>query len=184
MKADRNKLQIALKDTDFEWTYKTCYHALCRYAEGIIKQKEEAEDVVGDLFLMLWENRENIHIEKSLQSFLYRGVRNNSLKFLQHKKVMSKYCEHVHDMYAADDWLCIHEHNDPLSIMILQETKRKIDDAIAALPAQCREVFYRVKIEGLKYQEVADIMGISIGTVRKQISRAMTKLQESIEDMG
>ena len=54
---------IALKDIDFEWMYKTYYLALCRYAAGIVKQKEEAECIVSDFFTTLWEKRETIHVE-------------------------------------------------------------------------------------------------------------------------
>ncbi len=174
-------VNIALKDMDFEWIYKVYFLALCRYSEGLVKPKEEAEDIVSNLFLVLWENRGNIQITRSLKSFLYQGVRNNSLKFLQHKKVMCKYRENIRNMHANDDWLLIHDNNDPMFIMMLQDLEREIEDAINALPEKCREIFDMVRIEELKYQEVADRLGISVGAVRKQVNRAMTKLRESFE---
>ncbi len=178
-----NPVNISLIDMDFEWIYKVYFLVLCRYAEGLVKPKEEAEDIVSNLFLVLWENRESIQITRSLKSFLYQGVRNNSLKFLQHKKVICKYREHIRNMHANEDWLLIYDNNDPISIRILQDLEHMIDDAIKALPEKCREIFDLVRFEELKYQEVADRLGISVGTVRKQVNRAMKKLRESFENI-
>ncbi|MCL2738532.1 MAG: RNA polymerase sigma-70 factor [Bacteroidales bacterium] len=170
---------IALKDIDFEWMHKAYYSALCRYAERIVKQKEEAECIVSDFFTTLWIDRENKHIIKSLKSYLYQGVHNNCLKCLQHKNVSRRYSEHIQKTHTMGN----HEGNNPLSMIILNDLARKIDNAINALPAQCREIFVLVRIKGFKYHEVAEKMDISIGTVRTQISRAKNKLQEFIKNM-
>src|SRR5215510_12616899 len=130
-------VNITLKDIDLGLIHKSYYLALSRYSERIVKQKEEAEDIVGEFFLILWENRENIHITKSLKSYLYQGIRNLCLKYLERKKVSSKYSEHVRNMHVISDWVKAHENDCPLSIMISQDLASKIDSAINALPAQC-----------------------------------------------
>lgn len=163
----------------FEWIFKTYYRSLCFYAEGMIGEKEAAEDIVSNFFLKLWENRETLHIT-SLQAYLYKGVHNNTLKYLERIKVLHKYCEHAMYMINNSDLFQSQIDQQPLLLMISQETVTEIENAINTLPEQCKEVFSLARLDGLSYQEVADQLGISINTVRTQITRAMTKLRESL----
>ena len=175
-----NPTNIALKDIDFESMYRAYYSALCRYAEGIVKQKEDAEDIVNDIFMTLWGNRENMYITKSLKSYLYQCVHNNCLKFIQHKNVSYKYSEYIQNKRDLG-YLRTHDDNDPESTLISQELENKMDNTKNTLPEQCRKIFDLVRSDGLKYKEVADIMRITIGTVRKQVNRAIIKLRKSFE---
>ena len=168
----------------FEQMFKTYYRTLCFYAEGIVGEKEAAEEIVSDFFLKLWENRENISITVSLQAYLYKGVYNNCLKYLEHIKVWHKYREDAqYRIDNSDLFAGAQDDNDPLSLLISRETVAKIEQAIDTLPAQCKEVFELVRMEGLTYQEVADKLGISINTVRTQITRAMNKLRELLGNL-
>ena len=163
----------------FEWIFKTYYRALCFYAEGLVGEKEAAEEIVSDFFLKLWENRETINIKTSLQAYLYKGVHNNCLKYLDHIKVLRKYRDHAMYMMENSD-LFQSQDDQPLNMLISQEIVAEIENAIDALPAQCKEVFSLARLDGLSYQEIADKLGVSINTVRTQITRAMTKLRESL----
>ena len=157
--------------------YSSCFNALCNYAEKIVRDKDVAKDVVSGVFLILWENRKHVEIE-SLEGYLWRSVRNNSLKYLDLEHVKSKTGGDVHNMlelYHPKD------ANDPLSIMETEETKQAIEEAIACLPPKCREVFQLAKLEDLSYFEVAEKLGISIKTVYKHIAIAMNKLRAIIE---
>ena len=147
---------------------------------GIIGEKEAAEEIVSDFFLKLWEERELIHITVSLQAYLYKGISNNCLKYLEHLKVLRKYHDHACYIAENQDLFTAHDDNNPLSMLISQETVAEIERAIDALPAQCKEVFLLTRMDGLSYQETADKLGVSINTVRTQITRAMTKLRESL----
>jgi len=167
----------------FEQTFKTYYRALCFHAEGLVGEKEAAEEIVSDFFLKLWENRESIHITASIQAYLFKGVYNNCLKYLEHVKVMRKYREHASYITENSDLFAAYDENHPLSMLISQETVAEIERAIDVLPAQCKEVFLLTRMDGLTYQEVADNLGISINTVRTQITRAMTKLRESLAQL-
>ena len=161
----------------FEVIFKTYYRALCLYSESIVGEKEAAEEVVNDFFLKLWEKRDIIQINVSIKAYLYKGVYNNSLKHLEHIKVLRKYREHAQYMIANRD---LFQPRDALSMLISKEITNEIEKAIDALPEQCREVFLQTRLEGLKYQEVANNLGISVNTVRTQITRAMTKLRKSL----
>ena len=135
---------------------------------------------MSDFFLHLWENREHLQINVSLQAYLYKGVYNNCLKYLDHIKVLRKYREHAQYVTDNRDLFTTYDDMNPLYRLISRETVTEIERAIDALPAQCKEVFLLIRMDGLTYQEVADKLGISVNTVRTQITRAMTKLRESL----
>jgi len=184
-----NDINIAVKNLNngdiktFEWIFKTYYCSLCFYAERIVGEKAAAEDTVSDFFLKLWENREIIIITTSLQSYLYKGVHNNCLKYLEHLKVLRKYREHA--QYMIDNYALfqLQTEHQPLSLLISHEAVTEIENAIDSLPAQCKEVFLLARMEGLSYQEIAEKLDISVNTVRTQITRAMTKLRNSLGEL-
>ena len=173
----------SLDKATFEQTYKTYYRPLCLYAQKIVGCEATAKDMVQDIFMNLWEKRENIDIDTSLKAYLYQGVHNKCLNHLEHIKVKRQYGEFTMDMDDDSAWLEIHDNNDPLSELISQEAMSKIEDAIAALPPRCREVFTLVEFEELSYQEVSDKLGITKNTVDTQVKRAKQKLQESIGNL-
>ena len=158
----------------FEDLFKKYYHVLCRYAAGIIGDEEDAKDIVNNFFGKLWDNRENIQITVSLESYIYVSIRNNCLKYLEHQKVIRKYGEYVQNNH----WLHTHDYNCPQTIMISQEMENRIEKDIDSLPVQCREVLV-MWLEGLNYQEIADKLGIHVGSVRKQLNIARGKLRKS-----
>ena len=178
--SDALKDKKSIDRETFEYIFKTNYRALCLHAENIVREKETAGDIVCDFFMILWEYRTKINIDTSLKAYLYKGIHNNCLKYLEHIDIQRKYTRNIID---SSDLLQIPDNNDPLSMLISQERQREIENAINALPAQCREVFVLAKLEELSYQEIAEQLGIAIGTVRTQITRAMTKLRESLENI-
>ena len=158
----------------YGWIYNKYHHSLCLYARKIVVCIQTAEDIVHDFFETLWRDREKILIVKSLQAYLYKGVYNRCLKHLAHNEVEHKYAQNIIDKSATS---LIKENNDPLSILLSQEMQREIEKAIEDLPEQCRKIF-RLRIEGLSYQKIAEKLEITDGTVRKQINIARGKLLE------
>ena len=169
-----------INNETFEWIFKTYYRALCFHSEGIIGEKEASEEIVSDFFLNLWENRESITITTSVQAYLYKGVYNNCLKYLEHMKVLRKYHDYAQYVLDNSDLFQSQIEDDPLALLISKETVAEIEKAIDALPAQCSAVFTLARFEELSYQEIADKLDVSINTVRTQITRAMVKLRESL----
>ena len=156
------------------WIYNKYFHQLCFYAEKIVEDMETDRDIVHDLFTKLWENREKIDINTSLKAYLYGCVRNNCLKILEHIKVRREY----EDSYLEEN-RDSHDSNNPETQLIVKETNSRIKETINTLPEQCRIVFLMRWKEGLKYEEIAEKSGISIGTVKTQISRARTKIKKT-----
>lgn len=176
-----NPTNIAVKDIDFELMSKTYFLPLCRYAEQFVNQY--AEDMVQDVFRIMWEKRHTMPIIEKLSSYLYRGVHNQCLKRQEHIKVERKYNEHVQRLHEEGDWLTAPNDKDPLFLLIYQEKKREIEKMIEDFPEQRREILL-LRNEELSYQEIAEKLGVTIGTVKKQINRAMTKIWESLGISG
>ena len=172
------ELADALHQSDksvFESVFKTYYERLCNYANTMINNMDEAEEMVQNTFLNLWEKREAIQIHTSVKSYLYQAVHNHSLNQIKHLKVRQKHADYyVHHAYEAADTNTEKIIGDELAI--------RIDEAINSLPAQCRKVFQLSRFENLSYAEIADQLNISVKTIENHMGKALrimrTKLTE------
>ena len=165
----------------FEILFKENYRNLCYYAENIVKEKSIAEEMVCDFFLKFWEDKTNIEIRISLSAYMYTCVRNNCLKYLEHLKVLQKYKAYATYSIQNSD-LLFPTPEYPINLLISKEIVSEIENAIADLPEQCRVIFNKSRFEELTYDEIAKDLNLSINTVRTQMSRALTKLRESLKE--
>lgn len=146
------------------------YQPLCRFSFGMHKNEHAAEDIVQDLFVFLWENRETVNISTSVKAFLYTSVRNRSLNYI--KSVASrKNFEGVH----VD--LNYEEMSDEV-VAETNETFELIEQAINELPEKCREIFVLNRKHNLKYNDIAEKLGLSPKTVENQMGIALKKMRE------
>lgn len=165
----RNKDQSA-----FEIVFNMYYNSLCGYANKYLDEFEVAEEIVQEVFVKFWEKCESIAPDSSIKSYLYRSVHNTCLNHIKHMKVRDNYKQYVmvqmeHEMYSNKE-----EREEP-------ELEKKIYDAIDELPPQCQKIFKLSRFEGLKYQEIADHLGLSIKTVEVQMGKALRVLREKLK---
>lgn len=158
----------------FDYFFDKYYQGLCVYAFRIVKSKSEAEDIVGDFFVRILENRKNIRIESSVKSYFIRSVHNRCLDYLAHQKVVASHEFYQLKMMKEEDF-----HEYPL---IDTELKQQIEKAIQNLPDGIRETFILNRFEGLKYQQIADHENISVKTVEYRISKALNLLRKELGD--
>jgi RNA polymerase sigma-70 factor (ECF subfamily) len=175
--------KIRLSDVqDLEMLFRSSYNYLCVYAENITGDALQAEDIVSNLFVKLWEKREQLHIHTTFGAYLTSAVRNEALNYLKHAEVKKRY-------HATTEYQLMHVDllnpssaaDTPLSDLLEKELKEQIETALRTLPPQCREIFTLHKIDDLSYQEVADQLNISINTVRTQLMRAMKKMRFALK---
>ena len=157
---------------DLRIIFREYYQGLVNFGVSIVGDRDSSEEMVQLVFVNLWENREKIDTGKPLKSYLFTSVRNRCLNYLRDKK---KYNSYVLDLEIADTELVFNDEDD------LSDVQKKIEDALQKLPEKCREVFILSKINGLKYREIADKLGISIKTVENQISKALRILREELK---
>jgi RNA polymerase sigma-70 factor (ECF subfamily) len=158
----------------FGQVYQLYFGPLVNYAYRFIETKEESEEIVQDTFLKFWDKCSTLTPDSTIKSYLYRAVHNACLNSLKHDKVKDNYKEYVINwMEKSEDPFADHE----------QETDfmKILNEEISLLPPRCREAFELSRFEGLKYQEIADHMGISVKTVEVQIGKAFKILRDRIK---
>jgi RNA polymerase sigma-70 factor (ECF subfamily) len=154
----------------FETTFRKFYKKLRIYAYTFVKDNEDAEEIVQQVFCKIWERRDQLRLEGALQPLLYRSVYNESLSQLRHQKVKNTF-----QVYQTQQ---MEQRELNLSHQILaNELNQHIQRAIAELPEQCRTIFQMSRFEQLKYQQIADALNISIKTVENQMGKALKVLR-------
>ena len=160
---------------NFDRIYVTYYSRMLRFAREYVLFEEDAENVVQDVFLLLWEKREVLDIQISLVSYLFSLVKNRSLDYLRHKVVAEEYKQELTFKLLALEQL-------NYTFTSEEDIEKVIANAIDKLPERCREIFLKSRIEGMKYREIADELDISMNTVENQMSIALRKLRIELKD--
>jgi RNA polymerase sigma-70 factor (ECF subfamily) len=183
MNLDHIWMEVRNNETSaFELLYRLLYPGMCYYASQMLMDRCTAEEVVQDIFLKVWEKRQNIYSrENSLKKYLYRLTHNQCIDILkQHNTRKKSFIK----LLPSDTWASISEQYGFDEQMVEQldanDTAVKIQRAIDRLPAQCREVFVKSRFEDLSDKEIAVTMNISENTVRTQIYRALQKIKQII----
>ena len=159
----------------FENVFKTYYPRLCSYAQTMLNDSEEAEEMVQNTFITLWENRVNMDIHTSLKSYLYRAVHNSCLNRIKHLKVRQEHSDYY--KYTQE------EEVESTSHMVMgNELQQQINVAIEQLPPQCKRVFSLSRFENLTYAEIAAQLDISVKAVDKQMVRALRILRTQLKE--
>lgn len=142
------------------------YRALCIYALHFLNDHDAVEDVVQESFEMLWRRlNAGLKVENP-KSYLYTCVKNRCLGYLGKSN-------RVEEVGRLSDTLCEEFERD-------SEVEAKIWGAIGSLPPKCREIFLMGKRDGVKYEEIAEELGISLQTVKNQMSKALTVLKNKL----
>lgn len=158
----------------FRILYKEYYRALVVYAIHILGEPQVAEDIVQDVFSIIWERRQPFKSLSSLNIYLYNSVRNASLDYLRHKNVENMYLQKIENDYQEFRFSGEDEED-----FFGEEIYRQLFNTIDALPDRCREVFL-MYLDGKKNEEIAEILHISLETVKTQKKRAMIFLRKRL----
>lgn len=158
---------------NFDDLFRYNYRPLCLYALHYLQDADLAEDVVQESYTALWEKlQEGVHV-LNRKSYLYMMVRNRCLDHLRKKGIPTESLK-PYDTYGIIDDDDAQERS---------QTEARMWTAIDSLPEKCREVFIMSKREGMKYEEIAQELGISENTVRNQISKALKVLKEGVHKL-
>lgn len=170
MNDDFIKKKLRAKDkTAFESVFTYYYSGLCAFSNHLIDDRDAAEDLVQDFFANFWKQCSGYEIKGSIKSFLFQSIRNSSLDYLKHRKVVGKYKE----QYRFASELA----TEPFEYA-QDELQEIINKAIEKLAPRCREIFLMSRFNGFSNQEIAEKLEISKRTVELQISKAIKSLKE------
>ena len=175
---DRIKyLQDRIRVSD-QWAYKelftSLYDYLFHFARTLLKAKEPAEEVVSDVFIRIWEKRNDLDKIDNLKVYLYVSTRNIAFNYLDKQKRNATFS--IDDFQAEFTSV----YFDPEQMLITADMLALIQKAIDQLPSKCRLIFKLAKEDGLKYKEIAEILNISTKTVENQIAIALHKIGNTV----
>ena len=174
---------LTVKDTDFDRIYIIYFPKLVRFAQTYLLDREEAENIVQDIFLQLWESADRRLLQSSLNAYLFTIVKNRCIDALR------KYDQQQDKRFQLSDLerkefnfkLYSLQHFDD-NHLTLPEIEQIIQQSIDSLPLRCREIFLLSRMEGLKHKEIAERLQLSVNTVEGQISIALRKLREALKN--
>lgn len=167
-----HRIQFHNDETAFRQFYTDNMFRLFQFAFTFIQNREQAEEIVNDVFLRLWQNRSRIDQIENISVYLYVAVKNTAANYQrQVNRRNPGGLEVAHHFYLSPD---------PEQLLITDELRKKIAAAIDGLPARCKLIFKLVKEDGLSAAEVAAILDISYKTVTTQLTIALKKLEEAL----
>ena len=157
----------------FDTLFRRYYPMLCAYGHRFV-ELEDAEEIVEDSLLWLWENRETLVIESSLNSYLFKMVYRRALNKLAHidatQRADTRFYEEMQEMLQDTDYYQI------------EELAKRIEDAVAALPESYREAFVMHRFRDMSYKEIAETLGVSPKTIDYRIQQALKQLRVDLKD--
>ena len=170
------QLKIAENNDDhaFGQLYISLFHNLQKFAKSIIKNKELSEEIVSDVFIKVWQNRAKLNEIENLRLYLYISARNTALNYLS---------RHFRKTIVSLDEMALNipaVNYNPEKLMITDEAVKKIEFAIQSLPLRCRLIFKLAKEDGLKYNDIAKLLDISVNTIDNQMAIALKKISGAI----
>jgi RNA polymerase sigma-70 factor, ECF subfamily len=156
----------------FKALFSDHYDRLCQYAFTLLRDMDEAEDIVQSMFVKLWERRADLAIQQTMKGYLYRFVHNLCINQVEHRQVKQKHLNFASLTTAGEK---------QLPEVFTNELQENVARVIDQLPEQCKIIFKMSRYEELKYSEIADRLGISPNTVENQISKALKILRSQLD---
>ncbi|MEG0462628.1 MULTISPECIES: RNA polymerase sigma-70 factor [Bacteroides] len=152
----------------FKYLFDTYFASLCRFMNVYLNDRQESEELALDIFLYVWEHRQEMEVKISLKAYLFRAARNKCLNCLRDRKTSLSLDEvNDHGQMIIDS-----------SSLEMEELTRLIEEAICSLPDRCQEVFRKSREENLSNQHIANEMQISVKTVEGQITKALKRIKD------
>jgi len=167
-----------LDDTkSFEQLFRIYYRKLYRFAYAILKDKRCVEEVVSDVFMIMWKNRSRLLEIENLNNYLYITTRNLATRYSVTRNRQAFF--QIEEMEIMPD----SPVKTPEEILLNNELLRQYAAAVNSLPVKCQTIYRLAKQDGLRYKEIAAILNISVKTINTQLAIAAKKITESVQFM-
>ena len=167
----------------FSQIYSTYFIKMTRFSQAYVIAEEDAENIVQDIFLYLWEHPEVFKTIDNMDAFLFTLVKNRCLNFLKHNLYINekkRTLETAEEQEMQMNLYSLQQFDE--SFLTISEVENLIDEVIGKLPERCREIFILSRMEGSKYKEIDERLNISVNTVENQMSIALRKLKIELKD--
>jgi RNA polymerase sigma-70 factor (ECF subfamily) len=167
---DLIRLLRAGDEKAFKQIFDQYYRPLTFFALKYLKDNDEALEIVQDFFVRLWTKHQDLNITFSLKMYLFQGIRNACLNYIEASKVSQSRLR----SYSAPEYT----HDNALEKMMVAEQEELLTQIIERLPAKCKEIFLMSRVDRLSNKDIAQRLNISIKTVEAQMSIALKRLRD------
>lgn len=159
---------------DIEYLFKEYYKRLHRIAFQVVNDKDMAEDVVQEVFINIWKNRESISITTTIEGYLVKATVNKAISHLEKNKKALK-------VELTDQNEFQNTQRSETSTFDYELFQKMVYQSLEKLPPKCKAIFMLCRFENMKYKEIAEHLGVNIKTVENQIAIATTKLNQELK---
>ena len=176
---NENELQVLIgkmKTGDresFNQIFRRYYAPLTRFCVRFVADTDQSAEIVQDLFVKLWTNRDKLTFNSSFESYMLRSVRNAAITYINKERAHAETNERI---YTDES-----DANDPSETLQSNNLEASYRKVLASMPEKRREVFLASRYDGLKYSEIADKLGLSQKTVEAHMSAAIKQLREGLK---
>lgn len=185
--------RIRLGDADaFESLFTRHHHALIQFSLSMVRSREFARDIVQDVFLKIWKNREQLFIHTDIRVYLFQSVRNQTLNLIERNRSRLRFEDQMEppEPFQPVEAVSVRpsvdrdEAEEPQTEEQLARTRliRRVWEEVARMPERRRLVFELHKRHGLSYQEISEVCDISLKTVENHIGQALLHLRDALRD--
>lgn len=170
-------LRVAEHDDEmaFRELYDLFYFDLVAFSRSILNNEQDAEEVVLNVFMRLWQNRKTMGSIKNISAYLYTAAKYASINVLKSSKSI-----HNIDIDTLEDTFRYNFAN-PETALIDRENVERLETLLNSLPHQSRLVLYLVKDKGLTCKEVSVLLNTSVRTVETQLYQSLRKIAALLE---
>lgn len=161
-------------DTAFKQLYLRYYPRLLAYLNTLTHDQEQSKEIAQQAFVNLWVQRQKLDNVQSPKNYLYSIARNTYINEFRKNNRRNEFFANLREQALND---CINDDSE-----ILDQRITRLKHVIETLPLRCKEILKMSKIEGLKYIEIAELLGISLKTVESQMRIAFRKIREGLND--
>jgi len=173
----------AANQKSFGYLIQLYFNPITLYAKSIVLDAELAREIVQDVFLKIWNNRETLEIKSSLKSYIYQMTHNLCIDHLRNRaNKRNPNIISYDDLAMRLEVFELEDHDSFFDKLFSEQIEHAIHHAIEELPEQCREVFVLSRYEQLTYPQISKKLNISLSTTKTQMVRAMHKLKDALKE--
>jgi len=170
-------------EVDYEVVFKHYFPALRKYAHLFVTE-QVAEDIVQDILVHLWENRENLNIHTSLEAYLFRSVYHRCISSIKQQNIHARHLTQIeielrHEELSFFD----SDRNETIRKLFMNDLSFELNNAINSLPSKCREVFELSFLQDCRNKEISEKLHISVYTVESHITNALKALRKKLSKL-
>jgi RNA polymerase sigma-70 factor, ECF subfamily len=169
------KQMLGGDESAFSIIFNTYYIDLVLFAGTFLRDRQAAEEIVQEIFIRLWENRESVIITSSLRSFLLKSIQNRCIDTIRHMKIVDDYQSKLQNHPLLLE-------NDTENYVLYSELEDDLKKALGKLPDDISKIFLLNRFEGLTYHEIADQLNLSVRMVEIRMGKALALLKQYLKD--